>query len=292
MPACARAIQMSLLSAMLYAAPSLAQTMPPSGRQVEAPAERVITLFQSSDRVLVMMRIDGGELLPMVFDTGTDGNSIDRRIVRRDRLKKVGESTEVDGTTGKQRILPQVRMNNVSLGGVTVPTADAVALDFDPDDAMGIISPDVFADSLVFLELGRSRARLVAGRPDSIPHGPPTPYWGNLPSTMVQLPDGSNVQASFDTGYNGAISLPLAMMGKVELMEPVKVVGRFQSINTEGEVYGGQVKGSVRIGSVVLENPPVVFLGEKVNIGLPVIRQLTLVLDPARRQSWVLPATE
>jgi hypothetical protein len=41
---------------------------------VEPPRDGVITLFQSTNRVLVMMRIGDGELVPMVFDTGSDGH--------------------------------------------------------------------------------------------------------------------------------------------------------------------------------------------------------------------------
>lgn len=45
------------------------------------PASGDITSFQSTGRVLMMMRIGDGELIPMVFDTGSDGHSIDRLIV-------------------------------------------------------------------------------------------------------------------------------------------------------------------------------------------------------------------
>jgi len=104
----------------------------------------------------------------------------------------------------------------------------------------------------------------------------------------IGMPDGTTLPAHCDTGYNAALSLPVAMMDKVPLVAPAKVVGRFRSINTEGEVFGGQIRGSIRIGPVVLENPKVTFLGDLANIGLPVIRKLTLVIDPAGKRSWAL----
>jgi hypothetical protein len=104
------------------------------------------------------------------------------------------------------------------------------------------------------------------------------------------MPDGSTLPAHFDTGFDGALSLPISMMTRLPLLKPAKVVGRFKSINTEGDVLGGEVRGTIRIGPLELVNPQVTFLGELANIGLPIIRQLTLVIDPGNKRAWVLPA--
>jgi hypothetical protein len=66
------------------------------------------------------------------------------------------------------------------------------------------------------------------------------------------------------------------------------VVGRFKSINTEGEVYGGRIRGTIRVGPIELDNPEVTFLGDLANLGLPVIRRIVLVIDPAQKRNWVL----
>ena len=251
--------------------------------------ERTITLFQSNNRVIVMMRINDGPLLPMVFDTGSDGNSIDRRVVKSAKLKRVGEAIEIDGTTGKERTLPLVAMPNVTLAGTKLGTFDATELEYDPNDAMGIISSEIFTDSLVYVELARNRVRLVPRASAELPPSPATPYHRDIASIDIGLPDGTTIPAHFDSGYNATLSLPIAMMDKVPLMAPPKVVGQFKSINTVGDVMGGQIKGKITIGSIVLENPQVTFLGDLANIGLPIIRQVTLVLDPAQKRNWVLP---
>ncbi|RYF89109.1 MAG: hypothetical protein EON95_19335, partial [Caulobacteraceae bacterium] len=62
------------------------------------PTEGEIELFQSEARVLVMMQIGEGELAPMVFDTGSDGHSIDQSLVARHQLAQVGEVIAVDGS--------------------------------------------------------------------------------------------------------------------------------------------------------------------------------------------------
>ena len=269
--------------ALVYAEPAAKSPVTPNG---------IIRLFQSEGRVLVMMRIGDGELVPMVFDSGSDGHSFDRMLVARNRLKRSGETIEIDGTTGKRRTLPTYALPDARLGGLKVGTIEGVALDYDRDDAMGIISPDMFAGSLVYLELDRGRARVVTRDASATPATPATPYNGALPGVSVQMPDGSVHPADLDTGYNAPISLPVAMMGTVPLMAPPKVVGRFKSINTEGDVYGGQVRGTLRVGPVVLENPHVTFLGTTINVGLPIIRRVTLVLDPAGKRDWLLPPAE
>lgn len=253
------------------------------------PSTGTIELAQSDQRLYVMMQVGAGELLPMIFDSGSDGHSIDRIAVRHNRLRTVGSTIEIDGTTGKRRTLPTVAIPNVILGGLAVGTIEAVALDYDRSDAMGIISPDMFAGRLVRIELPRSRARILDAIPANIPAAPATPYDGPLPATLLILPDGTRLPADLDTGYNGELSLPLAMIDKLPLVAPATVVGHFHSIDTDGDVLGAQIRGSIRIGPITLDSPHVTFLGTIANIGLPIIRRVTLLLDPASKRSWLLP---
>lgn len=276
----------SLVPAMvllLGAAPTLAKTP-------ASTASGDIRLFQSTGRVIVMMRIGNGELIPMIFDTGSDGHSVDRLIVTRERLKRIGTTLEIDGTTGKKRNLPTVALRNLTIGGLKVERLEAVALDYDRSDAMGIFSPEMFTSSLLYLDLSSSLARLVPRSSTAPPEGPPTAFVQGVPSVHMIMPDGSTLPAHFDTGFDSALSLPTSMMRSMPLMEPARVVGRFKSINTEGEVYGGRIRGKIRIGPIELVNPKVTFLGELANIGLPIIRQVTLVIDAGSQRNWVLPA--
>jgi hypothetical protein len=270
--------RLAVLALLLASAPAGASGLPTG----------TIELFQSESRVLVMMRVGDGELVPMVFDTGSDGHSFDRLMIAHNRLKRVGETIEHDGTTGKRRTLPVYAIPDATIGGLHVGRIDGAGLDYDRSDAMGIISSEMFAGHLVALELGANRARILPKGTGTTPTAPATPYQGGLPAVSVTMPDGSTLAANLDTGFDGPISLPVAMMGKVPLMAPAKVVGRFKSINTEGEVYGGQVRGTIAIGPLVLKDPEVTFLGETTNIGLPLMRKLTIMLDPAEKLGWVL----
>lgn len=276
--------------AALTVGASFAAQADPRERDTDLRDAKDITLFQSNERVLVMTRIADGDLVPMVFDTGSDGTTIDRSLARRLRLRKAGQVEEVDGTTGKKRILPLVALRNVTLGGHKVDAIEAASVDYDRNDAMGIISSELFTDNLLYLDLAENRAVLAPRASTRPPDGPATDYVAGIPTAYITMPDGSSVPAHFDTGFNGALSLPVAMMNTVPLVGAAKVVGRFKSINTEGEVYGGQIRGKVTIGPVTLESPEVTFLGDLANIGLPIIRRITLVIDAAADRNWVLPS--
>lgn len=253
-------------------------SQPPTGR---------IRLFQSDNRVLVMMRIGSGELVPMVFDTGSDGHSFDNLIVTRNHLKQVGKTIEVDGSTGRRRILPTYAIPDVSVGGLRAGRIMGVGLDYDRDDAMGIISPDMFHGRLVSVDLGSQRADVLAKTPGNIPDGPATAYQGGLPATEVTMPDGTTTFANFDSGFDGTISLPIAMRQTMPLISAARIVGSYKTINAEEPLYGAQVRGDIVVGPLVLKNPEVTFIGDVMNIGLPLMRQLRIVLDPDGKRNWV-----
>ena len=265
---------------------------PPAKAAAAVPVlvpEGTIQLFQSPRRVMVMMRIGEDELLPMVFDTGSDGHTFDTLIVRRHHLRQAGTTIVRDGTSGIEQTSPIYGLPQVTLGGLAVGSIEGVGEPYDRSDAMGIISSEMFTGRLVSVELAQNRARILPLNATTLPPGPATPHNAGLPATPIHMPDGSTIIGELDTGYNSALSLPTAMMGRVSLMSPPRVIGRYRSTRAEGEVWGGELRGDVTIGPVVLHNPLIAFLGDRANIGLPVIRQLTLVIDPAAKRSWILP---
>jgi hypothetical protein len=160
----------SLIALFVASSPSSAHASAAESDR-KPPAAGNVVLFQSKERVLVMMRVADGDLVPMVFDTGSDGATIDRSIARRLRLKKTGEVKEVDGTTGKERLLPQVALRNVTVGGLKVNMIEAASTDYDRNDAMGIISSEMFTASLLYLDLANNRAVLAPRESTPRPQG-------------------------------------------------------------------------------------------------------------------------
>jgi hypothetical protein len=66
-------------------------------------------------------------------------------------------------------------------------------------------------------------------------------------------------------------------------------MGRIRSVSGEENVYGARLKGTVTVGPITLHDPEVIFAkGDIANVGMPIARQLTVVLDPEEQRTWVL----
>lgn len=53
-----------------------------------------------------------------------------------------------------------------------------------------------------------------------------------------------------------------------------------RSVSGERPIYGARVNGQIRIGTVVLDRPFVLFGERGAGVGFGIISQMTLVLDP------------
>lgn len=284
-----------LLSALcLFPAPrALAASQPaaPSTPPATAAREGAFPIYMSGNRALAIIRI-GAMPVPVVFDTGTTSNALDREFVEAIGLRQLGASSVVDGWTGTSFPAVSVSLAGATINGLALGDATADAYEYDGEDAVGLIGPNLFLGSLVSLELGWNRIRLRDKSVSDAPAGPGTPYLGppdnSLPAADVELPGGVTARAILDSGATHPLSLPLAMADRLPLEAPPRVTGRAMSVSGESPVYGARLRGTVRIGAVTLVNPDVRFFGRETVVGLPILRQMIVVLDPEARRSWLL----
>jgi predicted aspartyl protease len=266
----------------------------PGGARAQAPAQtpaRTITLFQSNDRVLVMLTIGDHPPMPAVFDTGTNGNVIDMGVAAGLGLENLGASKSVDGSTGKPVPGFETFIAHASLGGVPIPDARATAMAFAFPNEVAIIGPNSFPGQYVIMELGRSRLTLVA--PDTLSDpGEGVPYLGDdgaaLPSLSIELGDQS-IPAILDTGNTSDFLLPLSLARDLPLEAAPVVIGHASSAAGTQDVYEARITRNITIGGVVIVRPRVRFIeGGRPNIGMPVLRRLKLMFDPVGGRTWVL----
>lgn len=291
----ARCLFPVLLSAMcLSAAPcALASSEPAAASAPPATAARegAFPIYMSGTRPLAIMRI-GAMPVPVVFDTGTTSNALDRQFVAAIRLRQLGTSSVLDGATGVSFPAVSVRLAGATINGLALGDPMADAYDYSGEDAVGLIGPNLFLGSLVYLELGWNRVRLRDKSVSAAPTGPGTPYLGppddSLPAVDIELPGSVTARAIMDSGATAPFSLPLAMADRLPLEAPPRVTGRARSVSGEQPVYGARLRGTVRIGSLTLVNPDINFYGSDTVVGLPILRQMIVVLDPEARRSWVL----
>jgi len=252
----------------------------------------IVPLYVSTNRPLAMLTIGDGAPMPVVFDTGTDENVIDAALAKRVALKIVGHSTSVDGATGKKLEVPVAETPDPRLSGVPLDTKTVQLFDYHAGDEVGIFGPYSFGDRYVVLEAGLNRLRIIPKNGGFVPPGKGHVYMENIPAAQIRVA-GKLQDAVLDTGNDSALALPAALIKSVPLNAPAKILGKAVSAHGEQDVLGGDLAGSLQIGPYRVSNPEVSFLDTVANVGFPVIRHLTVVLDPANKLAWVLdPAME
>lgn len=253
-----------------------------------------LPLYLSDRRALAILKIGDLPPVPVVFDTGTSGNALDTDFATIAKLEfNSAEEVEVrDGSTGNSFIAQQARVPSASLGGVPLMADTAAVYPYKEQDVVGIFGPNSFIGKYVVLDVGKERLIVKDKEGLRPPLGPGTAYFNA--GTETALPGieltvaGERMTAVLDTGNTNALLLPRDLATKVPLQGPLRVAGKAVSVAGAQDIYEGQLKGSVRVGPLVLENPTIRFAGRHPNVGLPLIRQLTIMLDPQNQRSWIM----
>jgi hypothetical protein len=278
----------------LAAAASAAATV----LQAPAPgAVETVPLDLSGPRPIAMLQVGTGEPVRVIFDTGASGNVLDADFARGAGLPDdgaahvgtpaggapmVGFRTHLDG-----------RLGNAALAGVR---AVALAMPVMARlNVKGVFGPGTFAGRLVFLDLGRSEIRVLPRTAATLPSGQAHPYSDmgprSLPGIEVMI-GGRSYAAHIDTGQPGMLAMPMAMSTEIPLDgaltdgPPARLAD-----GVPRAVKVGRIRGTVRVGTLALENPEVRFTEglDRVNVGMLALRGATLVFDPAERRTWLIP---
>ncbi len=281
-----------LAAAVLAAAAFLQAPVPP-------PVETV-PLDLSGPRPIAMLTIGAGETVPVIFDTGASGNVLDADYARAAALPDEGPAQVGTPAGGPPMIGFRTRIDNGRLGNAPLAGVRAVALPMPGMQRLnvrGVFGPGTFFGRLVFLDLARGEIRVTAKTPRTIPAGQPHPYsdmgMRSLPGIGVEI-GGRSYHAHIDTGQPGMLMMPMTMSGDVPL-DGALVDGPPARLadGVPRAVRIGRIRGTVRVGSLVLENPEVRFMEGlgRVNVGMLALRGATVVFDPAERRTWLVPAT-
>jgi len=267
------------------------QVDPPKATQKVFVKREIIPLYMSERRMMVMLRVGDSQPLPVVFDTGTNGNLVDLKVADRLHLPNNGSSPSIDGDTGKPVPGYDTFLKNASISGVAIQDARATAFAYDIPDEAGVVGPNSFTNKLVRMEGARSRLVLLPKTPDTVPLCKANPYNANaLPSAILEI-GNLKITALLDSGNDSSIILPMEYVKKLSLAAAPVEIGYTTSAAGKQPILGAHLKGSVKIGSVTLAGPEIRFLaGGTPNVGLPILRQLTVVMDPTEGRDWVLSA--
>jgi len=284
-----------VLRASAFQATANPAQVPPlteASKSSTVPVKRqIIPLYMSDLRMLVVLRVGNSLPLPVVFDTGSNGNLVDLKVADQLHLPNTGPSPSVDGSTGKPVPGYDTFLRTASIGGVAIEDGRATAFAYEVPDEAGVVGPNSFPNKLVRMEGARSRLVLLPKTADTIPHCKANPYGATaLPSAILEIGD-LKIAALLDTGNDSSIILPMEYIHKLSLVAAPVPIGYATSVAGKQTIFSANLKGTAKLGSVTLDGPQIIFMsGGTPNVGLPILRQLTVVMDPTEGRDWVLSA--
>lgn len=283
-----------LAMVMIQLTTGLNETPAQDATNTESATEAFLPVYLSNNEAVVILRIGEHPPAPVIFDTGTNGNLLDTNYAAALALPDQGPIASGDGATGRTVAGFKTVLADAWLGSAPIRERDAnvIPLSGSTPGTVGIFGPGSFMGQLIYLDLPNSRAVVYEKTSDTVPDGKAYPYLGRpghrLPGIDVSLP-GMTVQAILDTGSDrSTVGLPPALADKVPLIGRRRQVGTAHSISGDQPMYEAQVRGTVRIGPIALHNPVVTFDGVVPNVGLHLIRRMSLVMDPEGQRTWVV----
>ncbi len=186
---------------------------------------------------------------------------------------------------GYQTVLRRLRIGTIELGDVSAPVVPAMLPGY-----AAIVSPTIFGDRLVTIDLSHARLDVCDRGARALPSGLGDPFGGppfGLPTIAVKA--GSlSVQAHIDTGSPMALAFPMRYAAMLPLSEPLRQIGTARSHAGSAPLYAARIRGDVKIGSLTLDDPEVRFTDvlPEPNIGAPLLARLRITIDSAARRSW------
>lgn len=251
-----------------------------------------IPLDLSRRQPRVPLSINGVDRGEAIFDTGAFGSTFDLALAEELGLPHNEPMQVTSGAGGPPIDAYMTLVSNAAINGVAIPNFTAAVLPMVRPDTIAVLSPAIFSGDLVVLDFGAGEMRILPKSATTIPASAPVPYTGGdfpLPAIPLELPGGVSMLAHLDTGSPASITVPHDLAASLPLSTPLQEVGRARMVNTERIIYRATLDGEARVGPLTLANPPIVFMEgfNHGNIGMELLRQLNITLDPAERRLWL-----
>lgn len=260
-----------------------------------APSTQIIPLDLTGAHPTAELVFEGHAPIAAIFDTGA-GATLFATQTAKD-LGLPNEGTIQIGSPGASAPLTGYRttIRSARLGSAEFRNAFAVVADIPSamPKLSAVVSPNVFLGRLVRFEFAASRAVIAEKSAAAIPTGPGYAYGGEqghpLPVVTVEIGD-LKVTAHADSGSRHGLGFPLELAKKLPLVGPLVPAPDVRLLGGTHKAFTGKIAGVVRVGPLALQDPDVGFVeGVPIaNVGIKVLKHLTLVLDPAERRDWVL----
>jgi hypothetical protein len=258
----------------------------------------VIPLDMTAPRPTAQLRIGDAAPVTAIFDTGAAASVLRLEYARRIDSPEQGQAA-AHGPGGTPIQGFRTTMRDGVLGDAAFDDAMAVALDI-PLPLPGvdaIISPGVFSGRYVRFDFPHGVAHVLPRTAQHRPVGEGTPYTGesthgrvmSVPGVDVHLPNVGEITAILDTGSARGLLLPLDLAERLPLSGELTPIDPVRMVGIEHAAFSGRINGVVRIGELSINNPEVRFADgvEQAIVGMEILRNADVVLDPEMRRAWV-----
>jgi predicted aspartyl protease len=240
----------------------------------------------------VRLSINGIDRGEAIFDTGASGATFHRPLAEELGLPNTGPIQIMGGAGGPAIDAYMTRVAGAAINGVVIPDFDAAVMPMVRADTVSILSPAIFNGQLVRLDFQNAQMQILPKTASTIPPSVPVPYTSGeypLPAIPVTLPGGVRLEGHLDTGSPANIMLPRTLADTLPLSTPLTEIGRARMVNAERVISRATLNGEARVGPITQTNPDLTFMEglNHANIGMALLRQLNITLDPAERRLWL-----
>jgi len=254
--------------------PSVREASWPGVELAGAPLEAVLPTQLCGSYFLADVILDGRGPFLLMLDTGYPQTQLSTRTAQELSGGRRLQSIEV----GPLRVE----------GSIPFGVQDLDAVGWDLGRRIdGILGYTVFGDLVQTYDFPEGQVRVSEAHiPADLP-GVMEMSTGDRPWLDASI-GGRNVRLVLDTGYSGAVAL--ADLTSYELAVPPRPVGARVRVDGVSFRHGARLTHSLKLGSLVLHEPPVVDATGRALLGQAAMRQLVVSLDPARgRVRFALP---
>ncbi len=260
----------------------------PAVQRVELGSNEVSVPLSWFDRKpVVEVQINNKGPYRFYLDTGAQGCVVDQKLTEELHIPAVGEGM-VMSPGGKGLPAQFVRFDRLELGkaallGCSAMSFDRSRLGRQPDAPRGVLSACIWPGYLLTLDYAQNRLLI---RPGQLPPADGQEILSydaqaRLPEVTLQAA-GKEITLHLDSGAPGGITVPFEYAKQLPLVSEPVVVGRGRRVDQEVVILAAKLKGSVKLGMHVLENPDLRFqkiANARGQIGNAVLRQFLVTLD-------------
>lgn len=234
---------------------------------------------------VIELRLNGRGPYRLIMDSGAgaslilDADLADELALKANGTQRLGDPANPEAIEAGIISLKSVEVGDLRLENVSALTWDR-KLYTGPDRPRGVLGLGLFGERMVTFDFPHQRFRVAEGSLPA-PDGATvlSARWMHIPSIEIEV-GGQKFEAHLDTGSMGFISVPDSAKETLPLTSPPVEVGRARSVNSDFAVSEAPLKGTAKIGSITIEDPPIRFMPfPQANIGSELLRSVAVTFD-------------